>query len=160
MYSYTLAPFRNIVKGLSVTHCMDPLLIYSVILQESGGNTWRTRFEPNYYENNKSLLPLSYSSKLGISVESEKVSQSTSWGLMQVMGVVAREMGYADLLTKLLIPDEGIAWGCQKLARLIAIHKEPDLALSAYNHGSPIENDPYVKSVNKVMAILKGENIL
>lgn len=160
MLSYKLTPLKPIVKRFGCAHSIDELLIYAIILKETSGNTWKTRFEPVYFEKNKTHLHGTYAKKLVISSETERVHQCMSWGLMQIMGVVAREMGYDDDLTKLLIPEVGIEWGVKKLDKLLVLHRNTDLAVSAYNHGSPVENDPYVRDVNTLVSRLHGENIL
>ena len=84
-----------------------------------------------------------------------------SWGPMQIMGSVAREIGYADHLTKLLDPAIGILWGSKKLAKLSRIYKSQDDVIASYNAGSPVKtmkgelmNQAYVDGVRQFMVDL------
>ena len=113
---------------------IPPALIRAVIQVESAGDTWATRFEPHYrwlwdpfnhkpFRVNaikarlahppKGMPSYSYSSDA-----TEWAHQKTSWGLMQVMGAVAREYGFSQQLTTLCRPGRGIEYGCRHLARL------------------------------------------
>jgi soluble lytic murein transglycosylase-like protein len=66
------------------------------------------------------------------------MGQSTSWGLMQVMGFNARDLGFKRRwLVELCRPEIGIDLGCQFLARLVAKYDSTEDAVSAYNQGAP-----------------------
>jgi hypothetical protein len=87
-------------------------------------------------------------------------AQQASWGLMQVMGAVARECGFhGNYLSQLLDPEEGTEFGCRHLAilkgRYIQVYGW-DGVIAAYNAGSPrivhaggFENQQYVDRVRK-----------
>lgn len=68
-------------------------------------------------------------------------AQQASWGLMQIMGAVAREVGYdAGYLPELLDPDENVDTGCKYLQLLKRKHHEQygwRGVLMAYNTGNP-----------------------
>jgi Transglycosylase SLT domain len=79
---------------------LDPALVCAVIEQESAWNTNAIRYEPVFRE--RYLLPL----KLA---PTEEVARSMSWGLMQVMGQVARENGFTgEFLSEICVPSVGI----------------------------------------------------
>lgn len=106
-------------------------LVYGLVCQESSGNPNATRFEPMFFQR--------YIIK-GNFPEAEGKGRATSWGLMQIMGEVAREEGFKGDFHELLEPEVGLYWGCRHLARL----KERYWAkygwngvLAAYNAGSP-----------------------
>ena len=93
-------------------HQLDPALVCAIIEQESNWNTWAIRYEPAFLA--KYVSPL-YA--VGTISATEAWTRSMSWGLMQVMGQVAREQGYrASFLSNLCDPWEGIEVGCQVFA--------------------------------------------
>ncbi|MGH9728761.1 MAG: lytic transglycosylase domain-containing protein, partial [Candidatus Acidiferrales bacterium] len=98
---------------------LDPELVCAVIEQESNWNAWATRFEPAFEK--KYVEPLKQNGELktfGASMETEANARATSYGLMQVMGQVAREQGVAiPFLTELCDPDRGLETGCAHLAK-------------------------------------------
>ncbi len=71
--------------------------------------------------------------------DAEWVGQQASWGLMQVMGAVARQQGFAgDFHTELCtVPALGIDHGCRYLAACITRFGSEVRGIAAYNAGSP-----------------------
>lgn len=106
--------------------------------------------------------PETFAIKLGISAETERVLQSTSWNAMQVMGSVAREFGYADHLTLLVDPNLGIFYGCKKLKKLYDTYEDEASVIAAYNAGSPRKvngkffNQSYVDEVTNRLTQLRA----
>ena len=49
----------------------------------------------------------------------ELLFQQTSWGLLQIMGAVARERGFRGWLTELCDPQVNLEWGCKHLRWMI-----------------------------------------
>jgi soluble lytic murein transglycosylase-like protein len=72
---------------------LDPALVCAVVEQESGWNTWAMRYEPAFFT--KYVAPLYTNNKIAAT---EAWARGFSWGLMQVMGQVARESGFDALL--------------------------------------------------------------
>lgn len=107
---------------------IDPALACAVIEQESAWDPWSIRYEPAFYQ--RYVVPL----KLGDITEAQM--RATSWGLMQVMGEVAREEGYTGNLPALCDPTIGITAGLQHLHRKLS-HASGDVeqALLAWNGG-------------------------
>jgi soluble lytic murein transglycosylase-like protein len=67
------------------------------------------RYEPEFRDR--------YIAALGL-LPTEEIARSTSWGLMQVMGQVAREHGFKnEFLAELCEPAVGLEMGCLVLAR-------------------------------------------
>lgn len=146
---------------------VDPALVLSIMQVESGGNAYAVRYEQNY----RWTLPQA-KRPATCSQNTETVMQKTSWGLMQIMGAVAREYGFTDWLSKLVDPDVNIAIG---VAYLVGLSKRfvknfgVDGVIAAYNAGSPrVESDgkffnqKYVDCVKKAMGDMKAlvsENI-
>lgn len=116
-------------------HGLDPALILAIICQESSGEPHATRFEPHY---RWLWFARELAEKHETTYEKECQGQMTSWGLMQIMGAVAREYGFQGELEELLDkPELAVEYGCKHLKALRArCHEEADL-ISSYNQGSP-----------------------
>src|SRR5437868_3561650 len=89
--------------------CLDRLLVASIVMTESSGKAWAKKYEPEYRWLYK---PEHYATLLNRPIEVEREEQMTSWGLMQVMGAVAREHGFADALPGLCDKMLGLRYGC------------------------------------------------
>lgn len=68
----------------------------------------------------------------------EELCLAMSYGLMQIMGLTARENGFnGKFLTALCDPETGIEFGCRKLRRCIdASNSDPAAALLRWNGGA------------------------
>ena len=110
-------------------------LLYAITMVESDGDPWAIRFEPFYsYLTNREGLPLKATDSIS---DTERNQQKTSWGLMQVMGAVARERGFTGpYLSALCDPMTGLNYGAAQLALLLWREKGNELdAIAAYNAG-------------------------
>jgi len=128
---------------------VEPALVTAICLQESGGNPVAVRYEPGYRWISKHAEKPNICTK-----ETEVVLQSMSWGLMQIMGATARDLGFTGWLTELLTPEVNLLWGCAYLEQLTSIYNGVEDVVAAYNAGSPRRgkngqyvNQPYVDSV-------------
>ena len=124
-------------------------LVYAICQVESSLNPSAIRHEPRYrwlVGDNETMSP------------TERQDQMTSWGLMQVMGAVARELGHTGPLSDLLDPPTGLFYGCLHLRRFRAKYDIWPDVIAAYNAGSPRrvagQIGPYVNQsyVDKVLA--------
>ncbi len=117
-----------LVRQEATRHHLDPALVCAVCEQESNWNPWAIRFEPQFR--------LRYVAPLGLP-PTEEIARSTSWGLMQVMGQVAREHGFSEaFLSHLCDPSTGVAIGCMVLAgKLAECSQDVTRALLAWNGG-------------------------
>ena len=99
------------------------------------------RYEPGFLS--RYIAPLYTAGKLRAT---EAYTRAMSWGLMQVMGQVAREFGFKEAsLSQLCDPATGIEFGCRILAARLARAKgEVPAALLAWNGGA---NDNYAAEV-------------
>ena len=96
---------------------LAPELVCAVIEQESAWNPWALRYEPAFYE--RYVAPQLARGR--IANEGEARARAFSWGLMQVMGEVARERGFDGAwLAQLCDPAVGLDVGCRVLAAKIA----------------------------------------
>jgi soluble lytic murein transglycosylase-like protein len=112
-------------------HGLNPALVCAVVEQESAWNQWATRYE--------AAFRIRYVAPLGLPL-SEEVSRSTSWGLMQVMGQVAREAGFhGTFLSQLCDPEIGLEWGCTVLAKKLAQGGDPEKGLQLWNGGANLQ---------------------
>ena len=130
---------------------VDSLLVAAIVWQESRGNKYAWRYEANYQWLFK---PQDFSGPLGCSLDSEIAGQKFSYGLGQLMGAVARELGHKGHLGELFDPFLNLSYVCKLLARLSKQHKDIEAVVSAYNAGSPRKtdrgkwvNEQYVRAV-------------
>ncbi len=150
------------ISRIAIGYSFDPLLIAAFVAQESGGVPQRCRFEPAWKFYN---APEKFAKSLGISYETEKEQQMFSYGLMQVMGATARDMGYIGYLNDLCIPDIGLSVGCKFLAEKAKKYPAAGDLISSYNMGTPRKdaqgryvNQKYVDDLLKHMQALQGED--
>lgn len=138
----------------------DPKLVQALVEVESSGNPWAARFEPAY---GYLYFPREHADRLHLSYETEVCHQQTSWGLMQLMGGVARELGYDQMITELCDPVCGLTWGCRNLRKLeIKYGGDEPRMVAAYNAGSVrktvgglLVNQRYVDKVYSVLRPLR-----
>jgi soluble lytic murein transglycosylase-like protein len=112
--------------------------VAAVCEQESSWNPWAARFEPEFYQR--------YISGMNLPDATERQMRATSFGLMQIMGQVAREHGFnGKFLTELCDPDIGVDIACRKLSACFTSYGDkPEVALLSYNGGG---NPEYGKQV-------------
>lgn len=141
--SYSVSPkIPAKVTEYALKAGLDPILVAAVVLQESAGNPDATRAEPGFYWK---YLHARTQAELGgfwpnpaiIPTPFELTYRSTSWGLMQVMGQVARENGFKELsLTYLKTPSLNLGVGTRILAKHLKDHDgDPEKALLRWNGG-------------------------
>ena len=143
---------------------VEPGLLLAMVWQESSGDEAALRYEVGwrYFWNPKADDSL-YSK--GWTVEQNRAhawnvlgstefhSQSFSWGLLQVMGSVARELGLKGYLAKICEPQVGLKMGLLHMQKKMKQAKgDVRKALEFYN-GSVI----YAEEVLKKLAEIKGE---
>lgn len=140
-----LTSIQKTIAEIADKHGVDPALALAIAEVESGFDTYAVRFEPKFRWTDTSLPnpPV-------CTVKTEEILQATSWGLMQVMGVVAVELGHRGWLTELTRPEHGAKYGVMHLKKKIEKYggKGIEAAVSAYNAGAPITgNKAYVDKV-------------
>lgn len=123
----------DLARRTAAAHALKPALVCAVIEQESAWNPWAVRYEPGFLS--RYVAPLYTAGKLSAT---ETYTRSMSWGLMQVMGQVARENGFAKAsLAELCDPITGIEFGCKILAvRMARAKGDATAALLAWNGGA------------------------
>lgn len=146
----------------ALEHDLDPLWVSAFVSVESSYRTEAARYEdhfrwtldiPHYARNNH------------ISQDTEEVFQKTSWGLLQIMGSVTRELGFEGFIPNLLFPEVGLYWGCKLIKKLSDKYESMDDVIASYNAGSPRKdkqgeymNQEYVIKVNSAYNRLKGNH--
>lgn len=115
---------KQVAKGMGV----DPVLVCAVCEKESSWRPDATRFEPAFLQH--------YVLKLKLSADESK-GRATSWGLMQIMGEVAREEGFGGEFSELLQPEIGLQAGIRHLKRYLDLaHGDVEAALLHWNGGA------------------------
>ena len=134
----SIKSYIPLIKEVAARHGLDPDLVAGIVLTESAGNAWAIRQEPTY----KWLFQPEKSKPRGSTLETELVMQKTSWGLMQIMGAVAREYGFRGWMPELCLPETNLEYGCTHVAVQMKRYKgDVDSALAAYNAGAARKNE-------------------
>lgn len=132
-----IKPFEPLIRGYSLMYELDTSLVCAIILQESAGNQYAYRYEPAFFE--RYLKGKSRYELIGacdpVSLDSELMFRSCSFGLMQIMGQTAREFSYSDQLPTLFTPNNNIELGCKILRKYIDEAGSVELGVTAYNRG-------------------------
>src|ERR1700738_2896969 len=115
----------------------DRALVCAVVEQESAWNPWAMRYEPLFFA--KYVASLYTNNKVSAS---EAHARGFSWGLMQVMGQVARETGFDAIFRSTLCdPEQGLAIGCKVLRKKFdAMAGDTTRTLLAWNGGAHPHN--------------------
>ena len=157
-----VAPWTALVLQFASLYSLDPKIIAALVYQESKGNSAAHRYEDAFYI--KYVAKKTSSTLLGYvpsnsgqlpTLDTEKRDRAYSYGLAQVMGQTARELGYKknDLLNLCIIPADGLAYGCAYLKKKFDATSSaiPQIeryrtALLGYNGGSDPDYDDKVLS--------------
>jgi soluble lytic murein transglycosylase-like protein len=108
---------------------LSPALVCAVCEQESSWNPWAIRFEPAFEARYiKPALPAAPTTR--------ELTKAMSFGLMQIMGETAIELGWTgSFLSELCYPAMGALFGCKKLQQCFGSHPDREAALLSYNGG-------------------------
>jgi soluble lytic murein transglycosylase-like protein len=142
MSTSTILPTRADLIALARTtaeaHQLDAALVCAICEQESAWNPWAIRYEPAFFAHY--IAPQLAAGKIS---NTEAQARAISWGLMQVMGQVAREHNFGVVssknvapLSQLCDPETGLEIGCAVFAgKLAAAHGDATRALQLWNGG-------------------------
>jgi soluble lytic murein transglycosylase-like protein len=124
--------FIEYAKKAAKDYGLDPALVCAVVEQESNWNSWAIRFEPAF--------EAKYLEHLNVGA-TEKTARSISWGLMQLMGENARELGFTgEFLSLLCDPETGLEWGCRHLSvQMTKTSNDVHEALLRWNGGGNLD---------------------
>lgn len=139
----SLLQLQGAARVAAEAHGLDPKIVLSLCQTESSWRQYASRYEPGFYARYMKDRPVS---------DTERHLGSTSFGLMQIMGVVAREYGFRGPdLCELTDPVVNLEFGCRKLADCMTDAKgDVRVALLKYNGGGDIHYP------DRVMANMKN----
>ena len=160
MTSWVLALPMNDIHEAALIKRVDPALIMAIVSIESGGAKCATRYEPHY---GYLFKPETFAKLNRITENTEIIQQKTSWGLMQIMGGVARELKFIGPLVRLCEPAIGLRYGIDHLTNFIDKYGSIEAGISAYNQGGnykkedgSFKNQSYVDKIMERYYYLKG----
>lgn len=132
---------------------LEAALVCAVIEEESSWDTYAIRYEPLFCEHYVRALKLT---------PTEEVARSTSWGLMQVIGQVAREHGFKGaFLSEICSPKVGIEIGCVVLAKRLADANGDEVkGLLLWNGGGDPEYPARVRNKKSRYSETEQQNLL
>ena len=135
-----------LARAAAAAHALDPALVCAVAEQESSWTPWSIRYEPGFLA--RYVAPLFTAGKISAT---ETYARAFSWGLLQVMGQVAREHGFSGgSLAELCDPAVGLEYGCRVLtAKLAQAEGNVERALLLWNGGANIN---YAQEVHSRLA--------
>lgn len=174
----TTAHIRAAIEETAAKHGLEPNLVEAIVLTESGGDPWAWNPEAKYrylvdVRTGRPFRAMTEAEVLGKrpprdfkaiagDPDQEWWGQQASWGLMQVMGALAREQGFREpYLTKLNDVMTGLHFGCKHLASLMQWAKPGTWqAVGAYNAGrggwASNDGQAYIEKVRANLAQLQG----
>jgi len=134
--SWALALPWETIRSAAENFNLEPYIIAAIIMAESGGNPNAMRYEPTwrYLPSNNEMIAMA--DLLDVSVQTEIMGLSTSWGPMQVIGTVAREHGFRGHFPELCTDELGIYYGAKHLDKKFKIYANYPDAVSSYNAGN------------------------
>jgi len=123
---------RRVAKGVG----LDPALVCAIVEQESSWDSFAVRYEQGFFD--CYVQPSAAGGAVRPSTSTEARCRAFSWGLMQIMGQCAREMGFdGPYLSELLEPAIGLQFGCKLLARKLELAGgDVERALDLWNGGA------------------------
>ena len=149
----------NLISSKAKEAGVCPYLLASICWVESNGFVYAVRFEENY----RWVSDVdAHARKNNITFDSELNLQKQSFGLTQIMGATARDLGFQGPLPMLYRPEMNLYWGGKYLSRLQKRYNEITDVVSAYNQGTATKvgdeyrNQKYVDKVMKLYSEIKG----
>lgn len=128
-------------------------VIVGICKTESSLDIMAFRFEPGFYKQYKDK----------ITPQLDALAASASYGLMQIMGQTARELGFSGDFSRLFIPSINLEYGIKYFRKQLKRYDgDIDAALAAYNAGSArkdpdgtYKNSYYITKVKKNMPTIE-----
>lgn len=145
--------FKPLISQICAKQVLDAALLEAFCWTESNMDPFAVRYESNW----KYLFQVDENAReLKISQDTEKHLQMFSYGLGQVMGSVARELGFKGSLLKMADPVIGLEFSAKKLKSLTKKYTKMNDVIASYNAGSTRFNveGAYINQdyVNKVLS--------
>ena len=141
-----MTEYSKLIAICAQRHSLDPWLMEALVLTESSGRADAFRFEPAFYDRYLK----------GKAEWADQIPRrvSSSYGLMQIMYPVAKELGFNGEPEMLFVPSVNLTWGCLKFSQLLGwAAGDENRALCAYNGGkvgnvaAPFRNQSYADKV-------------
>lgn len=147
----------ELIKQVALAHGFKPEFLTAIVIGESGGDRFAVRYEPLYRWVYKVK---EHADDNRVTETTERMLQMTSWGLCQVMGAVARELGIRGPMFGMLDPAVNLKVAAKLLQRLKNKYDRNEDLYSAYNAGSVIKTaqGEYVNQlyVSKAMSLMRA----
>ena len=139
----------TLAKAKAVSHSLDPALFCALVETESGWYTHASRTEKGFKK--RYIDPIKSVKRWGsTSYETERENRATSFGLCQVMGQVAREMGFEGRsLGELCIPEIGLEFGARRLAKAMD-RKGGNVSEALLNYNGGADKEYAARVLDKV----------
>lgn len=128
----------DLIRENAQKHGLNPYTIAGVVLAESYADPYAIRYEPGWIYFYKLEL---CAHRARTTISTERTGQQISWGLMQVMGAVAREQGYKGGFPGLCDPELNLKIGCTHLQKFLSKYGNISDAVASYNAGQPVKLD-------------------
>jgi len=123
--------FDSTILKYESAYGVNALWVKALIAQESSFNPNVIRYEAAY---SYLCSPTKFINAQN-SLDTEMNAQRISWGLGQLMGAVARELGHVGFMTELLNPEINIVFIYKKLQILKQTSNQPEDVFCMYNGG-------------------------
>ena len=136
---FKLDELEDIVELECKKQNVDYVLAHAICSVESSWNTYAVRYEPNVEKYVHDTLI--HAQNLNITELTEAMLQRFSYGLFQVMGFLARDLGHRGLLTELLFPEICAKYGVLYIKKQLNRYGNEIDAIAAYNAGSARKMD-------------------
>ena len=144
------------VKSQSKKFGADPQIIDAIIITESSYNPYAIRYESEFKYTSKSLA---FAKLNHITNATEIIGEKISWGLGQIMGGTARELGFDGPLPLLCEPELNIELMIKLIQQLEGKYSKLTDVIASYNAGAPrktisdsYRNQIYVDKVTRAMS--------
>lgn len=139
-----LKGFTDLFRQAGEKYEIDPLLLVAIAIKESSLQPDSFRKEPAFYKRYVSRLTVKRIKEYNPwvfaleAVAKEKEAEACSYGLMQVMGLTARELGFRNMHLRDLHESQiNIEYGAKVIKKqLVRYSGDVEKALSAYNAGT------------------------
>lgn len=144
----------DVLSLIAAKHGLNPMLIASIIQTESSGNRYCLRYESNW---KYFVTPELFAKTLGLTADTEIETQKFSYGLMQLMGSIARELGHVGPMGMLFDVQLNLDLGCKKVSQCVRKYQKLNDAVASYNAGSARYTDGKLVNqeyVDRVMGYL------
>ncbi len=156
---------RDDIGTICARFNVDPILTQAIITVESAWNPYAIRYEANWRH---LLKEKEFAAAHGITLLTETMLQKCSFGLMQIIGARALELGLKSPLPTLFDAKINIEYGCRVIADIKRRYSNRDEIIAAYNAGTAKRaadgsflNQAYVSKVNvEIDSLRRSANVL